>query len=344
MVTASVREGLDVWWEPVTDDERALGDRLAALTAQFQGHLRDVAEGLTPQAVWGVGSAPGPDGAWDRELVLVDAGGLGDSDLPLGRYEARELFSRLQRLRLPPALAVLLPWELSPIALIDVTSRPLSAAAVCTGNLVEEVATRTKNATVGLPCTFTATGATGFITAGHLVTGPGDVVEVLASGPDSTGNASPTWLPGRVAHWSDPAVVGTPGYDYAVVELFGQGQILRLGHAGVVAPPTSPYSPIDAEVYGAVSGGGIGQVSGALNQLGDARRQWLDCWQIAPSHLLTLGDSGSLVLGRGGPNHQKILGHFVGGSFWPTPPGMIHQYVQDFDSCLKSGLENHISI
>ncbi|MFJ9447845.1 hypothetical protein ACIRRH_39350 [Kitasatospora sp. NPDC101235] len=38
-----------------------------------------------------------------------------------------------------------------------------------------------------------------------------------------------------------------------------------------------------------------------------------------------------------------LLGHFVGGA--GTSPGNFHhQYIQDLDSCLASGLADHISL
>jgi hypothetical protein len=100
-------------------------------------------------------------------------------------------------------------------------------------------------------------------------------------------------------------------------------------------PPQPPYAPIDVEIYSAWSGNQYGQISGALNQLGDANRQWEACWQVGPSHLLTVGDSGSLVLVASGTHSGTVLGHFVGGSYWHRRPGFIHQYVQDLDRCVN---------
>jgi hypothetical protein len=97
-------------------------------------------------------------------------------------------------------------------------------------------------------------------------------------------------------------------------------------------------------VTGAQSGQKVMMVSGALNQIGDANRQWANCWWLAPSYALQLGDSGSLAIGGGPGPYQHVFGHFVGGSYWAQPPGLVHLYLQDLESCLRAGLNAHITI
>jgi hypothetical protein len=78
-------------------------------------------------------------------------------------------------------------------------------------------------------------------------------------------------------------------------------------------------------------------VSGALNQLGDANRQWLSCWSCGPSGILAQGDSGSVAVGMGpGSYRGKLFGHFVGGSYWPGYPQLVHLYVQDLGETLAN--------
>ncbi|QIS03726.1 hypothetical protein F5X71_16615 [Nocardia brasiliensis] len=303
--------------------------------------------GRTSQLVWGVGSAPDPSGRWNSELVLVECAALGpDSGITVGRYTAFDLLRRVdpraqRRFADAPALQLLIDWRIGPTTLIDVTTRPLpTAAQVQLRDLVRENAVPNRTATVGLSCTLAATKSPAILTAGHLVTGVGDRVQLYASGQQT-----PVWVDGVVVHWSDPAVTGTAGYDYAVVELLDQrNQILSVFHTGPAGPPRPPYAPIDVAAYGATSGTRTGQISGALTQLGDATRQWCECWQIGPSYLLAPGDSGGLVLGTSGAHSGKVLGHFVGGSYWPNQPGLVHQYVQDMASCLNSGLGRYISL
>jgi hypothetical protein len=102
---------------------------------------------------------------------------------------------------------------------------------------------------------------------------------------------------------------------------------------------------MNVTVVGALSGVQFAMVNGALDQLGDTTRQWANCWSLGPSFTLQLGDSGSVVLGAGpGPSFDHVFGHFVGGSYWPGRPGLVHLYVQDLESCLQLGLNQHITI
>ncbi|MGX1775988.1 hypothetical protein ACWIGW_28025 [Nocardia brasiliensis] len=336
-----------MWWNPVDEESETLRRNVDVLTARYRDHLAAVANGRTPQLVWGVGSAPDPSGRWNNELVLVECDALGaDSGITVGRYTAFDLLQRVdpraqRQFADAPALRLLIEWRIGPTTLIDVTTRPLPAAAqVQLRDLIRENAVPNRTATVGVSCTRTATNTPAIVTAGHLVTGVGDRVQIYASG-----QRTPSWIDGTVTHWSDPAVTGGAGYDYAVVELRDQrDQILSVTHAGPAGTPQPPYAPIDVTAYGATSGSRAGQISGALTQLGDAARQWSDCWQIGPSYLLALGDSGGLVLGTSGAYSGKVLGHFVGGSYWPNQPGLVHQYVQDMTSCLNSGLGRHITL
>ncbi|MFF0284093.1 hypothetical protein ACFYSW_27680 [Rhodococcus aetherivorans] len=326
-----------MWWQPFDEQSEILNEHVEELTGAFRQYLREAADQPGDRAVWGVGSAPDPTGAWINELILVEAAILQSTPADGGRYSAEELFHR------EPNLAhVLDAFPIWPTTFVDVTTRPLAATKVQVPDLVRESGASNRTATVGLPCMLTATNTAAFITAGHLVKGARSPVDILA-----TGHGGSRWIRGEVVLWEDPGTTpGVAGHDYAVVKLLDDNaQILGLTHAGVAGAPTPPYSPINVAAYSAISGNQYGQISGALTQLGDATRQWLSCWQIAPSSLLTLGDSGSAVLGTSGVHSGKVLGHFVGGSIWHRRPGLlIHQYVQDLDACLSAGLRQHIRI
>lgn len=330
-----------MWWQP-DEDARALRTGVDALLDNYRAHVaggfREL--GLPDLSVWGVGSAPDGAGRWTRALVIVSYEALAATggEVPVGRYGYSELFDLVGR---STVRSLLDGWRVPRDGVFDVATRPLPAAGqVVSGDLVQEAGSGSRQATVGVPCQLKLTAEPAFLTAGHLVSGVGDRVDVAA-----TGGGAQTWVRGEVANWSDPAISGLADYDYAVVRLIDAGdQLLSVVHNGAAGAPTAPYQPIDVAIYSAQSGPQNGQVSGALAQLGDSTRQWLTCWQVGPSGLLTLGDSGSLVLGTSGASAGKVLGHFVGGSYWSRSPGLINLYVQDLDSCLTAGLGQSITL
>jgi hypothetical protein len=339
-----------MWWQPDefseqvrADVDRLLGNyRRHVAGDDFRVHVfGDIAQpGAEGQLVWGLGSAPDEQGRWTRVLLLVSHEALLAEDyaVPVGQCTFEELFDRAAGSTLRGLLE---EWGVPPSSVLQVTTRPMAAAgSVVSGDLVQEAAPGSRQATVGVPCQILATGEPAFLTAGHLVNGAGDRVDVAA-----TGQGGQTWVRGVVTHWSDPATSGVGGYDYAVVRLTDpRDQMLSVVHGGPAGAPAPPVAPIDVSIYAAQSGPQVGLVSGALCELGDGARQWLACWQVAPSGLLAVGDSGSLVLGASGSSSGKVLGHFVGGSYWAGGPGLIHLYVQDLDSCLNSGLKNLINL
>jgi hypothetical protein len=330
-----------VWWEP-DDFSVDLRGQVDALLRSYREHRDHAGVGAEDLLVWGVGSAPDERGQWTRPLVLVSYEAFVAAEgreLPLERFGYDELFAVAGQSQLTSMLEV---WSVPRNAVFDVTTRPLPASGdVQPGDLVQEAVPGSRQATVGLPCLITASSEPAFLTAGHLVNGVGDQVEIAA-----TGSGVQTWVTGEVVHWSDPAHIGSADYDYAVVKLTDAGdRILSAVHNGPAGPPTPPHQTIDVAIHSAQSGSQYGQISGALAELGDTPRSWLNCWQVAPSRLLTLGDSGSMVIGDSGPNKDKILGHFVGGSYWARgAPGLIHLYVQDLGSCLAAGLGKLITL
>jgi hypothetical protein len=331
-----------MWWRPDDEYSSALRGDVEALLANYGAHVSGQfrEQGFDDLSVWGVGSAPDEAGQWTRTLVLISYEALADyHEVSVGRYGYDELFD-LAGVDSPVG-ALLESWRVPRTSVFDVTTRPLPAAGtVVAGDLVQEVTTGSRQATVGVPCQLRVSAEPAFVTAGHLVNGVGSQVDVAA-----TGHGAQTWVRGEVAHWSDPAASASADYDYAVVRLTDpRDQLLSVVHGGAAGAPTAPYQPIDVAIYSAQSGPQYGQVSGALSQLGDTTRQWLTCWQIGPSGLLTLGDSGSLVLGTSGSSTGKVLGHFVGGSYWSRGPGLINLYVQDLDSCLTAGLDQLITL
>ncbi|MGH8834903.1 MAG: hypothetical protein ACRDWG_07900 [Actinomycetes bacterium] len=154
-------------------------------------------------------------------------------------------------------------------------------------------------------------------------------------------------------HWSDPVTAGiNGGYDYAVVWLdHDHDTIGAITHSGTQPAPAAPYQVMTVDVYGRmpVPVRRSGPVTAALAQLGDATRQWLNCWQFASQPTMQQGDSGSVALGSSGSSANRVFGHFVGMSVTVGMPvfagqAAAHQYVQDLRSCLAAGLDQHITI
>jgi hypothetical protein len=326
-----------MWWTPRDRQEVAVAEVVTRLVRGFQAHLGEVGAGVP--VVWGVGTTFDQAGR-PVPLVLTSIEALGDH-APIRLDDARR-----DQAELPEQIeAVLARWDAPPETVVRPTFRPMAAGTVRSGGLVQDAQTAARRATVGLPCALKADPRAGaFITAGHLVDAVGDRVRVLGRGP-----AGPFWLGGTVRLRCDP-IDSAPNaeYDYAVIELDAGKQVATIAHTGVQAAPIAAVIPMSVSVTGAVSGvRPLLTVNGALNQLGDSTRQWKNCWSLAPSYSLQLGDSGSLALGvTPGPSAGRVFGHFVGGSYWPDHPhpGLVHLFVQDLRSCLAYGLGNHIVI
>ncbi|MFI5527957.1 hypothetical protein ACIA8O_05305 [Kitasatospora sp. NPDC051853] len=323
-----------MWWEPTDPETVRLHGEVNGLLAPLRAALGRV-EPFRQPLVWGVGSAPGADGRWTHPLLVVNAAETGQAGP--GRYRWEEF----RRLRSPVA-EELDRWGLPPRTWIDVTGRPVPAARVDPTDQV--LAPPGGLATVGLTCTHG--GAPAFLTAGHLVSGSGGRVEVAATGGDgvaavgrggvaATGRGAPLgWVSGQVVDWHDPLGLGPAGgYDYAVVRVTPPDGTATVTHRGPLPASGPPGGPFAVSVYGGRAGRCRGTVTGALDQLGDADRQWLTVWQVATSGPLGHGDSGSLVMVDSGPHRGRVLGHLVGGTV-TVPHAFDHCYVQDLRACL----------
>lgn len=339
-----------MWWEPADEAETPVAREVERLLWLYRDHVADtryIDHGR--QLVWGIGSAQDSEGRWRHPLVLASYEALTAAGGPpsIGRYSWADLNGVLGR-ESGPVGELLRDWELNSDALVEIAGRPLPASRVDATDVVVEVQTRTQQATVGLPCTLTASGEPAFITAGHLVTSNKAKVEIGA-----TGSGGLTWVTGEVVHWSDPITAGiNGGYDYAVVRLDDkQDTIGPITHSGAQPAPTPPYQVLTVDVYGRTPAPvrRSGSVTAAIAQLGDATRQWLNCWQFASQLAMQQGDSGSVALGSAGPSANLVFGHFVGMSVMVGSPAVAgqraaHQYVQDLRSCLAAGLDQHITI
>lgn len=331
-----------MWWDPQNAQQAETRQQVDRLLTGYRGMLSQL-DGEPP--VWGVGSAVGVTGEW-LPLILVSHDELIQTDpgIPVGaQMTYQDLVGRFTAVN--RVVTTIGAWGPVGQVLVRAATRPIPASRTGSGSVVREVpnppaAGPPRVATVGLPCRVgPVTMLNGFITAGHLVSQVGDRVQV--AGTDDDGQ--PVWIGGTVAHWSDPAATAPIGeWDYAVVELDGRATVDPVAHAGCQAAPTLPHVPFNVSLDGAVSRHQYGMVDGALNQLGDTSRQWLNCWSLAPSYLLKLGDSGSVALAAG-PGAPTVFGHFVGGQQW-AGYGLLHLYVQDLASCLAAGLGLSISI
>ncbi|WP_327188052.1 hypothetical protein [Streptomyces sp. NBC_01334] len=352
-----------MWWSDETNQELVL--TVQRLLTEYRRHLESIEPPAQP-LVWGVGSAPDAFGGWTpspaamhgkwshppamahdkaseksgspspgryehwvHPLVVANHDEVRSDGLdPLpGRYSLPSLRDAWRDTRL---LHLLESWGVPDDTLIDLAGRPVPA---CQVNPTDEVSGRrpVSSATVGVTCR--AGGSPAFITAGHLVAATGERVDVCATGP-----GGPKWVTGTVVDWQDPLGAGaTGGYDYAVVVLDDPNDtVASVTHTGLTPTPRPPYVTTEVAVFGGPSGRRDGTVNGALNQLGDAQRQWLNVWQFGQSGLLQRGDSGSLAMVTDGPHQGSVLGHFVGGA-GTTPRRFDHQYIQDLRSCLANG-------
>ncbi|NMO51735.1 hypothetical protein HH310_11090 [Actinoplanes sp. TBRC 11911] len=319
-----------MWWEPQdAETERLQGD-VRRLAESYRSYLTDNDD--ADLLAYGVGATLTVDGTWaplvlaGREFLDRDRTAFPEAPLRLGL-----LSDLLPRHRLTTSLR---GWDATSETIVLPVHRPRSACSVSTGDQARADADTDAFATVGM-VGFTPIGEPAMVTAGHLVHGNGDRVNIR-------GRCGGQYrqYPGEVVAWSDPASNSpAAGLDYAVVTV--DPFVRQLSHNGTMASPRPPYIPMNVAGTGAVSGYQVGTVSGALTQVGDRHRQWQDCWMLGPCHLLRPGDSGTLVQGRlPGGHADALFGHFVGGSGWPGQSVFHHLYVQDLEQTLNGGLAN----
>lgn len=326
-----------MWWEPRDPASQETATVVSQIAERYFEHVEASHEEREQpeQLVWGIGSGLDLDGRW-RPLVLLSQEALARAEVfpPLGRSTIGAL---REALRINEVWGLLDEWQLPPQTLVEAVTRPVPAwNGVEPGQLVEEAAPSNRHATVGLTCRLKRTDDVGFVTAGHLVDRGRS--QVVVTGRSYTGQ--PKRISGTVVAWSDPYKSGPiGGFDYAVVQ--ADDGVTFVNNAGPQPAPVPPYVPLNALILrDGWQGGGpsYGMVTGALTQVGDGDRQWRSCWMLGPSFLLDRGDSGTLLMTMTAEGHpDRILGHFVGGSYWPGTRGLVHLYVQDFSECLQGG-------
>jgi hypothetical protein len=316
-----------MWWQPRNDGEAILREAGSYLQDRYRDHLRSgrgVVRGVGSGAPVGGQRGGGPQLApeW-RPLVLID-----DRSLPLTpQTPARIPFESVDRDSL--AYAVLRDWNLQPDTLVQPVGPVIPAVA-------PGAAYTPGQATVGLPVVIDPGGRHGFLTVAHGITALQVSVTTLA-GATATG---------QVVYQDDSARGTGGGDDIALVEVLAPATLAGfVTNQGVQPPPSGPpYPLLPVDMYGSSSGRVIGQVNGALLQLGDQQWQWLDCWELgATQPSMSYGDSGSLALAP--PPNSHVLGHFVGGALSPRMAGFSHHWVQDLGQVLSrhSALGNVIS-
>jgi hypothetical protein len=321
-----------MWWEPRDDQEAFLGEVTSYLLGQYRRHLEAGGE-----VVRGVGSGPlvaepgrgQPIALEWRPMVLVDY-----RSLPLQPGSPWRLpFAELDRDSL--AYSVLRDWGLTPDAVVEPVGPVVPAVA--------PGATYTPGrATVGLPVTIGPGRRDGFLTVAHGVPArqaQGECPSPQAPGPCprvSVSTLAGGTATGEVRYFDDSARGFVGGDDIALVEVVPPD-----GLAGLVrnrgtqpAPTGHPYQLLPVDVYASsATSPVIGQVNGALLQLGDRNRQWRDCWELgATQPSMTIGDSGSLALDPSATPH--VFGHFVGAALSPRMAGFSHHWVQDLGRVL----------
>jgi hypothetical protein len=137
---------------------------------------------------------------------------------------------------------------------------------------------------------------------------------------------------GVVSHHVAPSGPA-PQWDAAVVRLSKAVQwippIVRTLHSFTQPEPVVAYGAISGLIKNAAV------LQGALVEGGSEGTRWKNCWMVAPSGVLTSGDSGTAVFTRKG---GELLGVYVGCSFLEATGQALVHYVQDADSLEKEVL------
>jgi Trypsin-like peptidase domain len=296
----------------------------------FVSDLRGLYLQSRPSFLYGVGTWFGPGVDRPRPLFVVDEHELTITPLAATAEETSLLGGLV--VGTPESVSeraksVLSGWLDS--AVVIPSSPPQALARV--GSVLLDAATNERG-TVGVPVERTdgrGTVTRGILTAGHVVTAKG---EVLNSWP---------LLPyrgkrlGRVSLWSDPLApagsTSVPGVDLAVIDLDEKADPISPVSSGVARLPSSPPQPIPVVVHRGFKPNGYGTIVAALITCGAPHRQWSDCWILTPG-LAQDGDSGAAVATLQG----QLVGMLVGGATQGRPSNVNHHYVQDHDSVERS--------
>ena len=284
---------------------------------------------------WGIGSALLDSGQL-VPLVLLNAGLFGvpkDMDTALHPFRLDDA-PNLPQSWLPPAF-----MKLPVYGLIVAKPRPCASA----GSAEEVVGERLP---ILDPIMCDTTGKIG--TAGTLVWDEMDrAFAVLTAGhvfPHGCGSSVSrrqdrfiswprTYPLGRVSHHIVPA--GTAGWDAAVI--LPHHPLSSTAHRKI-GPLLTRLDRIRSVVaYGAFTGfvDEAALLSGAIVEGGSEEIEWKNCWMLAPSNVLTSGDSGAPVFAR---DNSEFLGTYVGVSqFMGTRKAIVH-YVQDAASLQREVL------
>jgi hypothetical protein len=312
-------------WFADRADER-VGRFVESYAEAFREELRERRD-----RVWGIGGWLTPQGP--APIALIDAYLLRNPE----RLRGTPVFSvdEVKEMRIGELPGWLL--EARPLLLPVARPEPLAAgsgASTTVGNAIRCPAT-TFVGTVGWPVTIRS-GGLGFLTAGHVANGVGDVIEEITKGSFFRSNHY-TQL-GTVAAHNDP--IGTPGhagYDVAVVDCGGlvAAPSSKPGIAQLVAPVSQP---LPVTLNGAASGTVHGAIVGALAALGDSARLWENCWAVVPSGLVAQRDSGAILVDDGS---NELVGMLVGASRLPGGSAYAVQYAHDLDSIERNVLRGH---
>ena len=308
-----------MWWEPHTEHESLL---LNAVT-QLQSWFRAQSNETTPVSC-GVGSG------WSYDLQLLVPLVLLNSEIfTLEKPATIAPFpiTRVRALGFPPnrtlpQIDTTLPiycLVVSPPQPSDVTRRILDSYLEIRGQIVCEQTSRL--GTAGVAVWDQNLNSYGLLTAGHIF---------------RKGVGSPVkrqrwklrlWQQreylGEVSHHVVPKN-GVAGWDAAVI----RPQKPIKPRRSVIRRMLKRFDqPEPIVVHGALTGlVSQAAVQGALVDVGAGDMKWRNCWMLAPTGVLTGGDSGAAVFTR---KKEEFLGVYVGVSTIGADELPLFHYVQD---------------
>jgi hypothetical protein len=164
----------------------------------------------------------------------------------------------------------------------------------------------------------------GLLTAGHIFFpgGLGSRVDVLRTNYLIFPSREEI---GHLTHLEVP-VANVAGWDAAVIQLSKAVQPQgKLVHREIERFDSPEFVAVRGAITGLIS---QAAVLGGLNEVeyGEQGRRWKNCWFMAPSGVLRMGDSGSAVFTK---RDGRFLGMYVGSSSFVSSDTALFHYVQD---------------
>jgi hypothetical protein len=311
-----------MWWEPHTEHEYLLWNAVTQLRDWFRAQSNET----TPVSC-GVGSG------WSYDL---------ESLVPLVLFNI-EIFTldrpaditpfpitRVRELGFPPNRTLPQIDTSLPIYCLvvsrpqpsDVTQKILDSYLEIRDLIICEQTVPARLGTAGVAVWDQILNSYGLLTAGHIFRkGVGSLVKRqrwklrLWQQREYLGVVSHHVVPQHGVAWWDAAVI-RPEKAIKPRRSVNRRMLKRLDQ------------PEPIVVHGALSGS-VSQAAalqGALVEGGAGNTKWMNCWMVAPTGVLTSGDSGAAVFTR---KNEEFLGVYVGASTIGADESPLIHYVQD---------------